>query len=41
MIEENRQSRENGMPMDALNEEEMVNQIMTFLAAGYIIGSSY
>jgi len=41
MIEENRQSRENGMSMDALSEEEMVNQIMTFLAAGYTIRSSY
>ena len=35
MIEENRRNRENGLPHDALTEEEMVNQIMTFLAAGF------
>ncbi len=35
MIEENRRNRENGLPHDALTEDEMVNQIMTFLAAGY------
>ena len=34
MIEENRRNRENGLPHDALTEDEMVNQIMTFLAAG-------
>ena len=34
MIEENRRNRENGLPHDALAEDEMVNQIMTFLAAG-------
>lgn len=36
MIEENRKNRENGIPNDALTEEEMVNQIMTFLAAGFV-----
>ena len=36
MIEENRKNREMGTPQDALGEEEMVNQIMTFLAAGLI-----
>ena len=36
MIEENRKNRENGAPNDALTEEEMVNQIMTFLAAGFV-----
>ena len=35
MIEENRRNRENGIPHEALNQEEMVNQIMTFLAAGH------
>ena len=35
MIEENRRNRENGLPHDALTEDEMVNQIMTFLAAGF------
>jgi cytochrome P450 len=35
MIEENRKNREKGIPNDALTEEEMVSQIMTFLAAGY------
>jgi cytochrome P450 len=35
MIEENRQSRESGRPMDALSDDEMVDQIMTFLAAGH------
>lgn len=34
MIEENRKNRESGLAHDALSEEEMVNQIMTFLAAG-------
>jgi cytochrome P450 len=36
MIEENRKNRENGMSHDALSEDEMVNQIMTFLAAGFV-----
>jgi cytochrome P450 len=36
MIKENRKNRENGLPDDALTEDEMVNQVMTFLAAGYI-----
>jgi len=36
MIEENRKNRENGISHDALSEEEMVNQIMTFLAAGFV-----
>ena len=35
MIEENRKSRENGKDMDALSEDEMVDQIMTFLTAGH------
>ena len=35
MIEENRKNRELGMGQDVLSEDEMVNQIMTFLAAGY------
>jgi cytochrome P450 len=35
MIEENRKNRENGMPHYALTEDEIVNQIMTFLAAGF------
>jgi cytochrome P450 len=35
ILEENRTNLENGTPADALNEYEMVNQIMTFLAAGY------
>ena len=34
MIEENRRNRELGMTNDVLSEDEMVNQIMTFLAAG-------
>ena len=34
MIEENRKNRELGMGQDVLSEDEMVNQIMTFLAAG-------
>jgi len=34
MIEENRKNRESGVPLDAMTEDEMVNQIMTFLAAG-------
>ena len=34
MIEENRKNREMGASQDALTEDEMVNQIMTFLAAG-------
>jgi cytochrome P450 len=34
MIEENRKNREAGMMNDVLSEDEMVNQIMTFLAAG-------
>ena len=37
MIEENRKNRENGLAHDALSEEEMVNQVMTFLAAGYVL----
>ena len=37
MIEENRKNRESGLAHDALSEEEMVNQVMTFLAAGYIV----
>jgi len=36
MIEENRKNRELGMDHDVLSEDEMVNQIMTFLAAGYL-----
>lgn len=35
MIEENRRNCENGLPHDALTEDEIVNQIMTFLAAGF------
>src|SRR5271156_5095535 len=35
MIEENRRNKENGIPHEALNQEEMVNQIMIFLAAGH------
>ena len=34
MIEENRKNREMGASQDALTEDEMINQIMTFLAAG-------
>jgi hypothetical protein len=36
MIEENRNNLEMGALNDALNEMEMVNQIMTFLAAGFV-----
>lgn len=36
MIEENRKNREAGTPQDAFSEDEMVNQIMTFLAAGFV-----
>lgn len=36
MIEENRKNRERGTPQDALSEDEMVNQIMTFLAGGFV-----
>jgi cytochrome P450 len=37
MIEKNRENREQGSPEDALSEMEMVNQIMTFLAAEYVL----
>lgn len=36
MIQENEKNKEEGREGDMLSEEEMVNQIMTFLAAGYI-----
>lgn len=35
VIEENRKNRGNRIPHDVLTEEEMVNQIMTFLAAWF------
>jgi cytochrome P450 len=41
MIEENRQNREKGIPDDALSEEEMVDQVMTFLAAGFVLHSPH
>ena len=36
MIEKNRESRETGRPEDALSETEMLNQISTFLVAGFV-----
>jgi cytochrome P450 len=36
MIEENRKNLEKGMSNDAISDDEMVNQIMTFLAAGFV-----
>jgi cytochrome P450 len=35
MIQENQKNEEEGILGDMLSEEEMVNHIMTFLAAGY------
>lgn len=37
MIQKNRENREKGSSEDALSEMEMVNQIMTFLAAGFVL----
>jgi cytochrome P450 len=37
MIQENEKNKEEGILGDMLSEEEMVNHIMTFLAAGYLL----
>jgi cytochrome P450 len=36
MIQENENAKEEGREGDMLSEEEMINHIVTFLAAGYI-----